>query len=76
MAWFREGIEALLALADLPPAEAARHVERTHGGSNQGDTVADIVWQTLVHNSYHVGQIVLLRQALGVWPPPAGRDTW
>ena len=43
----------------LPPAEAARRVERTHGSSNQGDNVADIVWQTLVHNSYHVGQIVL-----------------
>jgi uncharacterized damage-inducible protein DinB len=76
VAWFREGIEALLALADLPPAETARRVERTHDSSNQGDNVADIVWQTLVHNSYHVGQIVLLRQALGAWPPPAGRDTW
>jgi uncharacterized damage-inducible protein DinB len=76
VAWFREGIDALGSLAALPPAEGQRQVKRTHEGSNQGDTVADIVWQTLVHNSYHVGQIVLLRQALGVWPPPAGRDTW
>lgn len=76
VAWFREGIEGLLALAALPPSEARRPVERTHHSSNQGDNVADIVWQTLVHNSYHVGQIVLLRQALGAWPPPAGRDTW
>ena len=28
------------------------------------------------HNSYHLGQIVLLRRVLGAWPPPAGGDTW
>lgn len=28
------------------------------------------------HNSYHLGQIVLLRRVLGVWPPPGGGDTW
>lgn len=28
------------------------------------------------HNSYHLGQIVLLRRALGAWPPPGGGDTW
>jgi uncharacterized damage-inducible protein DinB len=74
--WFRRGIGALLAYAELPPAEAARPVARMTETANQGDNVAEIVWQTLVHNSYHVGQIVLLRQALGAWPPPAGRDTW
>jgi uncharacterized damage-inducible protein DinB len=28
------------------------------------------------HGSYHVGQIVLLRQMLGAWPPPSGGLTW
>jgi len=28
------------------------------------------------HNSYHAGQIVLLRQILGAWPPPSGGLTW
>ncbi|HEX6811648.1 MAG TPA: DinB family protein [Planctomycetota bacterium] len=28
------------------------------------------------HNSYHLGQIVVLRQELGCWPPPRGGDTW
>jgi uncharacterized damage-inducible protein DinB len=32
--------------------------------------------QTLAHNSYHVGQIVLLRRAMDIWPPPGGGDTW
>jgi len=28
------------------------------------------------HNSYHLGQIVLLRRMLKAWPPPTGGDTW
>jgi hypothetical protein len=28
------------------------------------------------HNSYHLGQVVLLRRMRGVWPPPGGGLTW
>jgi len=28
------------------------------------------------HNSYHAGQVALLRQMLGAWPPPSGGVTW
>lgn len=28
------------------------------------------------HNSYHAGQVVVLRQILGAWPPPGGGLTW
>jgi len=28
------------------------------------------------HNSYHIGQAVVLRQILGKWPPPSGGLTW
>lgn len=28
------------------------------------------------HNSYHMGQVVFLRQMLGAWPPPSGGLTW
>ena len=28
------------------------------------------------HNSYHIGQIVVLRQMLSSWPPPSGGLTW
>jgi uncharacterized damage-inducible protein DinB len=28
------------------------------------------------HNSYHAGQVVVLRQMLGAWPPPSGGVTW
>lgn len=73
---FRAGIAALDALAALPLAQTEAKVALTSQTTNQGDTVKDIVWQTLVHNSYHLGQVVLLRQALGAWPPPSGTDTW
>jgi len=76
VAWFKKGIDDLLTMASLSPAEGAREVHKTHDSSNQGDRVGDITWQTIVHNSYHVGQIVLMRQALGAWPPSTGRDTW
>lgn len=28
------------------------------------------------HNSYHAGQVALVRQLLGAWPPPSGGVTW
>jgi len=28
------------------------------------------------HNAYHFGRVVLLRQLMGLWPPPSGGDTW
>lgn len=28
------------------------------------------------HTSYHIGQVALLRQQLGAWPPPSGSVTW
>ncbi len=35
-----------------------------------------VVQAAALHNSYHAGQIVLLRRMLGAWPPPGGGDTW
>jgi hypothetical protein len=28
------------------------------------------------HTAHHLGQIIVLRQLLGAWPPPAGSWTW
>ena len=39
-------------------------------------SVHAILWQIVVHNSYHLGQIAMLRRALGAWPPIGGGDTW
>jgi len=39
-------------------------------------TVRSLLETLLAHNSYHLGKIVLLRQLIGIWPPPSGGDTW
>ena len=39
-------------------------------------TVRDAQVHIASHNAHHLGQIVLLRQILGLWPPPAGSWTW
>jgi uncharacterized damage-inducible protein DinB len=39
-------------------------------------TVRDQLESLGAHNAYHFGRIVLLRQLLGVWPPPSGGYSW
>lgn len=42
----------------------------------KGETVRDVCWQMIAHNSYHLGQVVQIRRVFGAWPPPEGGDTW
>jgi uncharacterized damage-inducible protein DinB len=39
-------------------------------------TTRDALVHMAVHNAHHLGQIVVLRQLMGVWPPPSGGWTW
>jgi uncharacterized damage-inducible protein DinB len=39
-------------------------------------TVRDALVHIATHNAHHMGQVITLRQVLGVWPPPAGSWTW
>ena len=39
-------------------------------------TVADVLVHVATHNAHHLGQVVLLRQLMGRWPPPSGSWTW
>jgi uncharacterized damage-inducible protein DinB len=41
-----------------------------------GITVGEVILHVASHNAHHLGQVVLLRQMLGAWPPPAGSYTW
>ena len=41
-----------------------------------GETVGDVLWQMVAHNSYHIGQVVQMRRAFDVWDSKAGGDTW
>jgi len=81
--WQREVARLGQLLADCAAlAGAARdvlecEVPPTHPSHTQrSSTVEAMLWQLVAHNSYHAGQIALLRQALGIWPPPGGGDTW
>lgn len=39
-------------------------------------TVSEVLVGLAVHNAYHLGRIVFLRQLLHEWPPRGGGDTW
>ena len=39
-------------------------------------TALEMLQTIALHNSYHLGQVVLLRQRLCAWPPPSGGLTW
>jgi uncharacterized damage-inducible protein DinB len=39
-------------------------------------TIRDALIHIAEHNAHHLGQVILLRQLIGQWPPPAGSSTW
>lgn len=67
-------------LADLargPAGDLARAIAPTDKTEAQhASSLEAVLWQTLVHNSYHLGQVVLMRRGIGAWPPAGGSDTW
>lgn len=77
IAEFKSLLEQVEQMAQSDSATLAREIEPTHPShTERSSALGDILWQTLVHNSYHVGQIAMLRRILGLWPPRAGGDTW
>ncbi|HVM91615.1 MAG TPA: DinB family protein [Terriglobales bacterium] len=73
-AWF---LGEYSKLAQSSPGELDRQLQTVHEGDKKvSGTVESVLWQMVAHNSYHVGQIALIRRALGVWPPRGGGDSW
>lgn len=70
LALFKTNLDQLVTIADARASTLSRLVDKS------GKTVEAVLWELVIHNSYHLGQIVLLRQALGSWPPPGGGETW
>ncbi|HEX7004224.1 MAG TPA: DinB family protein [Trueperaceae bacterium] len=58
---FLEGATSALELAGSP--------ERLAVEVEPGVTMAHALHSVAVHNAYHFGKIVALRQAIGAWPP-------
>ena len=77
IALFRELLAELATLAAAPPDVLSEEVRATHPGhTKRSSSVRAVLWQTLVHNSYHIGQVAIMRRVLGIWPPRGGGDTW
>ena len=74
---FTDLLARLARLAESDAAALERKVQNV--GSPQSpreSTVHAMLWQIMAHNSYHAGQIALLRRQAGAWPPERGGDTW
>jgi uncharacterized damage-inducible protein DinB len=67
----------LARFAESDAAELERKVQNVGSPkSPRESTVHAMLWQIAAHNSYHAGQIALLRRQAGAWPPERGGDTW
>jgi uncharacterized damage-inducible protein DinB len=74
---FSQFLSQLATLADSDSPGLDRIIP--NAGSPQApraSSVRTIVMQIAAHNSYHAGQIALLRRQSGAWPPRRGGDTW
>jgi uncharacterized damage-inducible protein DinB len=70
-------LERFASLSASTPDALGAQVETMHAcEASRTSSVEAVLWQILVHNSYHVGQIALLLRCFGLWPPPKGGDSW
>lgn len=77
VARFKVLLDEMAALSrDATARERAVSVVSSENYANQGSTIGEVLYQTAVHNSYHLGQVAFLRRMLGIWPPAGGSDTW
>ena len=63
---FLDGARAAAALGQAP--------ERLALEVEPGQTLADELNCVALHNAYHLGKIVALRQRIGAWPPMAASN--
>jgi uncharacterized damage-inducible protein DinB len=74
---FRELLSQLSTLADSGTENLARTTTKvTTGNIRRQCSVETVLFEIIAHNSYHTGQIALLRRQAGAWPPERGGDTW
>ena len=74
LSWF---LAEFAKLAGSPQSELNRDLESIHEGDKEvSGTLESVLWQMVAHNSYHTGQIAMIRRGLGIWPPKSGGDTW
>jgi uncharacterized damage-inducible protein DinB len=74
---FADLLARLAQLANSDSSELSRIVPNVGSPKAPRDSsVHAMLSQIAMHNSYHAGQIALLRRQAGAWPPERGGDTW
>ena len=76
VARFTELLGELATLAESSEEILQRNIPATEKDYPKHASLHAVLWATAVHNTYHVGQIALLRRAFGAWPPRGGGDSW
>jgi len=70
-------LDAATQTTNCSREELDRQIEPTHPSHEEREASLEaVLWQLVTHNSYHIGQIAMIRRALGAWPPRGGGDTW
>lgn len=67
-------LEHLFLTGARTAAAMGQAPERLASEMEPGVTMADELNCVAVHNAYHLGKIVALRQRIGAWPPQAAPD--
>ena len=55
---------------------AAQFGGGTSPDREDADVAYDLAMCPALHSAYHYGQIAMLRQIQGLWPPEGGDDSW
>lgn len=76
IARFESGYARALALADDAARVALPVTPAIEFEPLARYTVGDVLTHLALHNAHHAGQLVILRQQAGAWPPPGGGWTW
>jgi uncharacterized damage-inducible protein DinB len=72
-----ELLSEFAVMAKSSREELDRQIETAQDGDQKmAGTLEAVLWQMVAHNSYHLGQIAMIRRVIGAWPPRGGGDSW
>jgi uncharacterized damage-inducible protein DinB len=74
--FFSANKEAAAEANDLSRLDVEVRCPSRPGQPTRIMTVREQLESLGAHNAYHFGRIVLLRQLMGMWPPPSGSFSW
>jgi len=74
---FSDLLNQVAVLADSDSEVLERAIVKAGAANSRREcSVHAALWEIAAHNSYHTGQVALLRRQSGAWPPERGGDSW